>query len=78
MNAPSRKPRITFEDFFFYVVGTAVLAGLAIYENPTWPVVIGILALCTLCAFVFCFAWSRGFLESDSREHAELEEEENT
>ena len=78
MNPPSPKPKITFEDFFFYGIGAAALAGFAIYANPTWPVVVGIVALCLICAAVFCFGWKHGLFESEedaaAQEREKLEE----
>lgn len=62
MHAHTSPPKINLADFALYLLGAAMLAGFGIFENPTWPVVVGILALCALVTAVFCFVWSRGGL----------------
>jgi hypothetical protein len=63
---PARKPSISITDLFMYVVGPAALAGVAIVQNPTWPVVIGILGICVLVVLVFFLVLKR---ESSDRGH---------
>jgi hypothetical protein len=52
MSQPPRKPNISITDLILYVSGPATLAGIAIVQNPTWPVVIGILGVGVLAVLV--------------------------